>query len=245
MGDTPLTRGVPAEFSQQDTPAGAFQTPQTTVSGRVPAEHLPTLTPAQPQQQTGTPQHAFSSQLDMTQQHVPSRGHPFDLSAMVSALPAQPGYRTGSFGQGQPRYNAIAVASPVSPYGTQAAMPPVPGQQYYLAQHTHLTHFYPTPLAPHQAQRGLTSRPDMGYYQNAAPQYYYPQPAHFPGPVPSQPPPPAQLVLGQYAAPSPQHVDSRHIIPTTQVAGESSGISALVDHGKSQCRHPCSGIRDI
>lgn len=158
----------------------------------------------------------------MAQAHGVARGGSFDMSAMANAVPQTP-YRPGPYGQGQHRYNAIAVPSPVSPFATQAAITPVPGQQYYLPPHGHghVAHFYPTPLSP-QSQTSIPPRPDLGYYQNAAPnqpphpasQYYYPQATHFAGQTPQLP---GQVMSGQYSASIPPHVEQRQ--PQSQPRG--------------------------
>jgi len=240
MGDTPLQPGLPAQYDQQDPTTCAFQASSTAGSGpgRVIVEGHPALPPTYLHQQSGSPQHAFSSQLDMTQQpHGLSRGQPFDMNAMMGALPQPQGtYRPGPYGQGHTRYNAIAMSSPVSPYGTQATAP-VPAQQYYLAQqHGHLGHFYPTPMAPQPAPASISSRADMGYYQNAvmvgqqphaAAQYYYPQAAHFPGQGPTQP------LLAQYAVSSPQQqMDSRQVFPPPHAIGQVGSSASPAEPGQ-------------
>jgi hypothetical protein len=242
MGDTPQQPGAPAEYAPQDTGEGALQASFSTAGlGEVMIEGQPPFPAAYLHHQPGSPQHAVSSQLNMTQQHGMARGQPFDMNAMAAALPqaqGPAGYRPGPYGQGQQaRYNAIAMSAPVSPYGTQAATAPVPGQQYYLAQqHGHMAHFYPTPMPPQPGPANLSPRADLAYYQNAmmvnqqphaAAQYYYPQTAHYSGQGPAQP------MMAPYAAPSPQQqMDSRQLHPTTpQTGSQAGGVSSPADPG--------------
>ncbi|KAK3362835.1 YT521-B-like domain-containing protein [Lasiosphaeria hispida] len=237
MGDTPLQPGAPAEFPRQDASTGAFQASPAAVLGQAPIDHLPSFSPSHLRQQHGSPQHAFSSQLDMAQPHGPSRAGLFDLSNMANSLPQQ-AYRPGPYSQGQPRYNAIAMPSTVSQFGSQNVMAPVPSQQYYMPQHTHMTHFYAAPLSP-QAQANVPSRPDLGgYYPNAllinqqqhlATQYYYPHAAHFTGQATQAP---AQLMVGQYAVPSQHHVDPRMSQQLPQQGNQVAGSAPSAELGK-------------
>ncbi|KAH8889498.1 hypothetical protein GQ53DRAFT_652269 [Thozetella sp. PMI_491] len=112
-------------------------------------------------------QHAFSSQLDMTQPQGPARPGPYNMGAMASALP-QPNYRPSQYIQGQQRYN----------------------QQYYLPQHPPAASYYPAPLSPSQGQSNMHQRPGIPYYPNTVvmsqqphptSHYYYAQPGQFAG----------------------------------------------------------------
>ncbi|KAK5651740.1 hypothetical protein OQA88_11702 [Cercophora sp. LCS_1] len=198
--------------------------------------YSPAFSPAHPQQppppQHGNPQHAFSSQLDMAQAQVPPRGGTFDTTGVASALPQ---HRSGPYSQGQPRYDAIAMPSPVSQFAAQSAM--AQGQQYYMPQHAHMAHFYQPPLSPQaqaQAQTHVPLRPDLGYYSNSiivnqqthpATQFYYPQPGHFPGQAGHVP-----AVLGQYAATGPPHLDQRQSQP--QSGGQIDSSTSPASHRK-------------
>ncbi len=242
MGDTPIQHVASAEFPHQDTLAGALQTASTIVTSELTGNYSPALSPLhlqqQKQQQHGAPQHAFSSQLSVAQQNGPSRAVPFGMSAMSNALPPS-GYRPGPYSHGQPRYNAIAVPSPVSQYGTQSAMAQGPGHQYYVPQHGHMAHFYATPLSP-QGQASVPSRADLNYYPNptavitqqphSGTQFYYPQAAHFQGQASQAQGP---LVLGPYANLSPQSVNSRQPQPQlSQVAHRTSDAATRMGHAK-------------
>ncbi|KAK0656026.1 YT521-B-like domain-containing protein [Cercophora newfieldiana] len=249
MGDTPHPPGAPTEFGQQGIPAGAFEASSTVALGEVMVEGQSPFQPAY-LHHPGSPQHAaaFSSQLNMT------RGQPFDMNAMANALPQAPpaGYnRPGPYGQGQgqARYNAIAMSSPVSPY--QPTIAPVPGQQYYLAQqHGHMGHFYPTPMPPQQPSANLSPRADLAYYQNAvmvnqqphgAAQYYYPQSLHYPSQGPTQP-----MMTHYAAAPSPQQqIDLRqqgHPAPL-QAGGQTGGGASPADPGRPESEGRPSVVR--
>lgn len=233
MGDTPLQTGAPVEFSRQDAAAGAFQASPAVVPGHISPGFSPSH--VQQQQHGGGSHHAFSSQLDTAQTQGPPRGGaPFDMGTMANALPPT-GYRPGPYSQGQPRYSAIAMPSPASQFAAQGAMAPVHNQQYYLPQHSHLAHFYPTPLSPPQPRPNLPSGPDLGYYQNAvvvnrqphpATQFYYPHAVHYPGQTPGQ------LLVGQYSVPSPQAADPRQHRPA--MGGQVALPASPVDGGKSE-----------
>ncbi|KAK0730574.1 YT521-B-like domain-containing protein [Lasiosphaeris hirsuta] len=244
MGDTPLQPGSPAEFPRQDASTGVFHASLAVLPGQAPINHSPAFSPSHLRQQHGSPQHAFSSQLDMAQPHGPPRAGPFDLSTMANSLPQQ-AYRPGPYSQGQARYNTIAMSSPVSQFGSQNTMAPVPSQQYYMPQPTHMAHFYATPLSP-QAQANVPSRPDMGGYypnvllinqqQHLATQYYYPQAAHFTGQATQAP---AQPMVGQYAAPSQHHVDPRISQQLLQQGSQIASATLSVELGKgaAESRH--------
>lgn len=234
MGDTSHQLGVSEDLAHQEAPTGVpyAPSPGNMVSSAQASAiaYSPAFSPSHPQQhpqpQHGNPQHAFSSQLDMAQAQGLPRGGTFDMSGVATALPQ---YRPGPYSQGPPRYNAIAMSSPVSQFATQ-------GQQYYLPQHAHLAHFYQPPLSPQaqaqaQAQVHVPSRPDLGYYPSpvvvnqqahATAQFYYPQPGHFPGQTG-----PLPVVLGQYAAPSPPHLDPRQAQPHpgAQIANTVSPVA--------------------
>jgi len=223
MGDTPIQPSTPAEIPRQEASADVLPMSSAVVPDQA-SSHL--------QHHHGlSSQDAFLPQLDMPQTHGAARGGPFDMSAMVNAVPQTP-YRPSPYAQGQHRYNAIAVPSPVSPFATQAAMTPVPGQQYYLPPHghAHVAHFYPTPLSP-QSQPNVPPRPDLSYYQNVVPnqpphpatQYYYPHAAHFTGQTPQMP---GQVMGGQYSTCIPPHVEQRQ--PQLQQHGSVVGAGGPV-----------------
>ncbi|KAK4192625.1 zinc finger CCCH domain-containing protein 45 [Podospora australis] len=208
MGDTVPQPGAQAEFPQKEAHAGTFLTSPTT-DGHTNLDY--SNLQARQQQAAGT-QHAFASQLDMTQQ----RSGPFDMSGMANSLPQQP-YRTAPYGQSPQRYNAashvhspvMAAQIPVSQYGA----PP-----YYLPQ-GHMAQYYPTPLPSQQAVPNMSSRGDLSYYpapvamnqqSHPGPHYYYPAANHFPGQTGHSSHPQAHLMLGQYNQHTnlQQHADS-------------------------------------
>ncbi|KAK4128299.1 hypothetical protein N657DRAFT_676104 [Parathielavia appendiculata] len=85
----------------------------------------------------------------------------FDMSALANTLP-QGLYRPLN-GHGQQRYNTFAPPVAGNQLGVSSTVGPMPTQEYYLAQQTHMAHFYQTPMSS-QAPPAMTSRADQGYY---------------------------------------------------------------------------------
>jgi hypothetical protein len=177
MGDVPPHSGSSSEYPGQEAPAG----------------------PQQPPQQYAGPQHPFSSQFDMAHPQGTTRANPYNMNAMMGALP-QANYGRGQFAPGQPRFNPSATSQiqPVNQYGGLPNQ-----QQYYLPPQAQLPQYYTAPVSPSQPQgSSIPARPNIGYYpaqmtmnSPQAQAYYYPQPAQYPTP--------AQGMTGQYMGSTP------------------------------------------
>ncbi|KAK3310316.1 YT521-B-like domain-containing protein [Chaetomium strumarium] len=247
MGDHTTHSGAPAEVlpHPQDAPAGA-----TPASAQYPypypsASVGPTY--QRHQEQPAGSQHAFMSQLDMTQQQ---RTAPFDMNAMANALPQQQQpYRAQYHGLSHdaPRYSpatTMGMFSPGTPaqnyaaqFGAAGMMSTVTAQQYYVPQHAaRMAQFYPTAMSP-QPPSALPPRTDLGYYPSplvlnqpphAALQYYY-TPA-----VPAQ----GHIPLGQYGVPNlQQQPDPR----TRQPQQGSQGVAPAAPSDQPGNASPTSG----
>nr|XP_036583405.1 YT521-B-like splicing factor [Colletotrichum truncatum]KAF6792448.1 YT521-B-like splicing factor [Colletotrichum truncatum] len=173
--------------------------------------------PQHHQQHYGPPQHAFSSQLDMTQQAVPGRTGAFNMNGMTNALP-QAAMRHGPYVPGgqpqhqqqtqQQRFNPATSSPSMMPQMPQMA-PQFPGQaampmgnpHYYMPQHPQMHHYYASQLSPTQQQ----ARPTMGFYPNQM-VMNHPQNSHMP--------------QGYYYAPSGHYPSQNQVIPNPMVSAQ-------------------------
>lgn len=252
MGDVPPQPTSASDYPTQDAIAGSYpginplEGQQAFAQGRG-AVDLSSTFPNQFQHPYG-PQHAFSSQFDMSQQpQGPGRSGPYNMSAMAGALP-QTNFRPGQYPT-QQRFNASAppqnvVGQMPAQYGAQATINPIPGQQYYMPQHAHLGQFYGTPISPSQQQANMSPRGNVGYYPNqlvlnqqqAHPQtaYYYTQAAHYPGQGQALQ---GQMIPGQYLASNAAQSDPR--------LGQSAGsdTSSLAFSQAHEQRQPSTDSR--
>lgn len=230
MGNTSPQPDTQTELLQQEARPVTEST-----STNVESHTIPDYSSSQArQQQAAGIQHAFASQLDMTQQ----RPNSFDMSGLTNALPQQ-SYRTAPYGQSPQRYNAATlVHSPVT--AAQIPVSQYGAPQYYLPQ-GHMAQYYPAPLSSQQPAPNMSSRGDMSYYpapvmspqSHPGPHYYYPPTTHFPGQSGQSTHSPGHLMLGQYTQhANPQqhadptahnsHLNSQAQIPTSPVLPENA-----------------------
>jgi hypothetical protein len=228
MGDIPPPVGASNEFPREDGAPSPF--PGPTPAGQ--PLHLPQNQPGAYQsagyssiapQNYANPQHAFSSQLDIAQSQGSGRGGPYNMNAMVNALPQQH-YRPGQYPQNQQRFGPQTASPSTMPnqmplqqqqYEAQGGINPLANQQYYLPQHAGgMPQYYSTSMPPH-SQTNVSSRTNMGYYpspvlmnpQASAPStYYYPQAPHYGTQAHGMP---AQLISAQYLSSTPPQSDPR------------------------------------
>jgi len=145
------------------------------------------------QQQYGIP-NVFTNQLGMAQQQGQARGGPYNMNAMMNALPQSPGYRQPPFNPGQQRFNSAGASSsavnhaqqPQLQYAGQSnLMNPMTNQSFYVPQQAPMTQYYGGPISPIQQQHGnMPQRSNMGFYPNQmamntqqgppSANYYYP-----------------------------------------------------------------------
>ena len=246
MGDAPRRSTPAGEFPGQDGVAGDYASPTPNESrAEYSQSHLPPDAQQHfqqqqfPQQYGVNQQHAFASQFDATQPMGSGRPGPYNMAAMVNALP-QAHYGRGQFNAGNQRYNpGGAPANPTGQmqHGSQYAPGQVPlgglpNQQYYLPQHGHVQQYYGATMAPSQQPGNLSPRTAMNFYsgqmamnnQQGHPQagYYYSQGGHFPGQSQTMPP---QMVAGQYLSSTPPQSDPRL---ARHHGGEPGSRSSLV-----------------
>ena len=218
---------VPSPFPGPTSPSQPFPQAQNHPGTFHSAGYSQNYTNAQP---------AFSSQLDMAQSQGSGRGGPYNMNAMMNALPQQQQYRSGQYPQNQQRFSPPNASSstmqnhmplPQQQFEAQGGINPMANQQYYLPQHGGgMPQYYSTSMTPPHSQTNLPTRNNMGYYpspavmttqQASAPAtYYYPQPAQY-GTPPSNPMA-AHLMPVQYLSSIPPQSDHRMAaaLPTDQ-----------------------------
>jgi hypothetical protein len=202
MGDIPPPAGASNEYPREDGVTSPFPGP---TSPRQPLHHSQNHPGAYQSagyssiapQNYANPQHAFSSQLDMAQSQASGRGGPYNMNAIVNALPQQQ-YRPGQYPQNQQRFSPQSASPSTMPnqmplqqqqYEAQGGINPLANQQYYIPQPAGgMPQYYSTSMSPPHAQTNVSSRNNMGYYpspvivnqQASAPAtYYYPQAGHY------------------------------------------------------------------
>lgn len=221
--DSPREDGAPNAFSGPTSPTPALHHSQSHLGAYQSAGYS-----SIPLQHYGNPQqHAFTSQLDMSQSPESGRGGPYNMNAMANALP-QHNYRPGQYApmaaNQQQRFSTQA-ASPSSmanqmaaqqQYEGQGGINPLANQQFYLPQHAAgMAQYYSTPMSPPQLQTNVSTRTNMGYYPSpvlmnqqapSSAAYYYPQAGHYNAQAQAMP---TQLLSAQYMPPTPPQSDPR------------------------------------
>jgi len=255
MGDAP-THSTPAgDLPGREAVTGGFAAPSSNESraGLGQAEELQSAHHLLQQQQFaqqygGAQQHAFASQFDATQPLGPGRPSPYNMNAMMNALP-QAHYGRGQYSAGTQRYNsgglpanASGQMQPAAQYApSQTALGVGPNQQYYISQQAHMQQYYGAPIAAAPQPGNMSPRTAMSYYsgqmvlggQQGHPQaaYYYPQGGHFPGqPQGMQP----QMVAGQYLSSTTPQTDPRL---ARQYGGDAASRAVFVqsqEHGQGE-----------
>lgn len=164
------------------------------------------------QPQYGPADHAFQSQLDMSQPQIGARAGPYNMSSMANALPQQNAYRPNSYGSSPQRYGHAGPSTsvPMQNHANTSFAGPhlpnhIPSQQYYLQQNQ-MSPYYGSGMPPHP-QQGPSVSPRgafpyypeqvlMGNQQSHAPAaFYY---AHAGGFAAAQGMPP--MMHGQFAS---------------------------------------------
>lgn len=234
MGDIPPPAGAAGEYAREDDAPSPF--PGLTAPGQ-PLQHSSHNQPgayqsagyaSMPPQNYANPQQAFSSQLELAQSQGSGRGGgPYNMTAMVNALPQQH-YRPGQYPQNQQRFSPQSISPSTmqnhmplqqQQYEAQGVVNPLANQQYYLPQHAGgMPQYYSAAVPPQHSQTNASSRNNMGYYPNglvmnqqasAPATYYYPQA----GPYGTPPTLPltAQLMSAQaqYLSSTPPQSDPR------------------------------------
>ena len=228
MGDVPPQSSIAGEYPSEEALAssmsgsGSVETQTAFSAGRGGSEPSANF-PQQFTQQYGNPQHAFSSQFDMAQPQGQSRGGPYNMNAMMNALP-QANYRSTQYNAASRPFNAAVPSTnvgqmpSVAQYAGQAAMAPMSNQQFYLPQHTHMAQYYAPPISPSQQQANMPTRAGLSYYPgqvmmnnqqahpSAATAYYYAQPTQFPPQAQNMQGP---MLPGQYISSTPPQADPR------------------------------------
>lgn len=170
------------------------------------------------QQHPSATQHAFATQIDMTQSSADGRSGPYNMGSMSNSLP-QVGYRPGQYPHASPqRYNTGSSPSMMQqmPQYTGHPTMPMAGQGYYIQQ-PQMAQYYSGQLSPTPAAASMPSRQNMSYYPNQMmmnhPQsaYYYPPAPQYPasGHHLSNP-----LMAGQFANQTPVSNDPRTMVPS-------------------------------
>jgi hypothetical protein len=248
MGDIPQPVGAPNEFTTEDGAINAYPGPTSPsqrlqhAQGHLGAYQSAAYSP----QNYGTPQHAFSTQLDMAQSQGQGRGGPYNMSAIANALPQQ-NYRPGQYSQNQQRFgpqnaSPLAVPTPMplqqQQYEGQHGINPLANQQYYLPQHASgIPQYYPTSMSPPQLQTNASPRPNMQFYPSpviinpqapgSAPFFY--QHGQFGVQAQSTP---TQVMSSQYLGSTPPQSDPRL---AAALPSDHYGISAYAqDRGSSK-----------
>lgn len=229
MGDIPPPVGTPNVLPMEDGAPNPFPGPtspgrphplQQSHSGTYQSTGYSSIAP----QNYANLQPAFSSQIDITQSQGSGRGGPYNMNAMVNALPQQH-YRPGQYPQNQHRFSPqnaspSTMSNQMPPqqqqYEAQGGINPLANQQYYLPQHAGgMPQYYSTSMSPPHSQTNISSRNNMGYYpspvlmnpQGSAPAtYYYPQAPHYSTQPHGMP---AQLISPQYLSSTPPQSDPR------------------------------------
>jgi len=256
MGDAKPHPTSAGEFPGQDAVTGDFTATTSNESrtddlgqGQLSPDAQHNLQPQQfTQQYGGAQQHAFASQFDTTQPLGPGRPGPYNMNAMMNALP-QAHYGRGQYAVGNQRYssggtplNSAGQMQPTTQFPlAQAAAGGFPNQQFYLPQHTHMQQYYSSPVPASQQHGNMSPRTAISYYsgqmavnnQQGPPQavYYYPQATHFHGQPHGMPP---QMVAGQYLSSTPPQTDPRS---GRHHGGDPAGRTAVTqsqEHGQGE-----------
>jgi hypothetical protein len=197
MGDVPPSSKSPNDHLAPEVPhsylPGSASGENYTGFAQELVSDPPALRP-QYDHQFDPSQNAFSAQFDMTHQQDTGRGAlggPYNMSAMANALP-QPTFRPGMNSAGPARYNTEMSSPngpPVAQYPGPSNMGHLAGQQFYMAQHAHMSPYYNAQLPAAQQQTGLSPRHNMGFYPSQAMMshtqqplpsgYYYPHPSQY------------------------------------------------------------------
>lgn len=217
--ELPMEDGTPSPFPGPTSPARPLHLQQSH-PGSYQSPGYSSVAP----QTFANPQHAFSSQIDMTQSQGSGRGGPYNMNAMVNTLPPQH-YRPGQYPQNQQRFSpqsaSMSSMSNQMPlqqqqYDAQTGINPLANQQYYLPQHAGgMPQYYSPSMAPLHPQANVSGRNNMGYYPNpvlmnpqasAPASYYYPQAPHYGAQSHGMP---AQNISAQYLSSTPPQPDQR------------------------------------
>lgn len=227
MGDLPQSASPGAGHAESTS-----QQNGDAIDGGPPAtDSLPAgpdqQTHSQPQHDSTTTKHAFSSQLDMAASPPVGRPGPYNMGNMANALP-QPSFRPGQYPQGaQQRYNPASPSMmhqmPQMPQ--YAGHPPMPmaNQAYYIQQPQMPPYYGAGQLSTTQTQTQspISARQPMAFYPNPMmmnhPQsaYYYPQANQYPGQAQTIP----NMMHGQFMAASPTTTDPRMMSQSSENGG--------------------------
>ncbi len=173
MGDDPPSSGPADEHPSRDAPPSSphgavlvdshTNNPQDRESVGLQASY--------PRQILDTSQYTFPPQYPMALPPGPPRTGPYDMGAVMNALPPS-NFRQGQLGPGPQGFQTLPsppnTAGPIQlvpHYAGQALMNTLPSQQFYPPQHAHVSQYYGTAmLSSQQPGNSMSSRPMIGFY---------------------------------------------------------------------------------
>ncbi|KAI1032110.1 hypothetical protein LB504_001172 [Fusarium proliferatum] len=224
MGDIASAQVPDVGALDQDT----AKTVNTTTSGDpMPRQDEPRTTQghefsSQTQEHSTVPQHAFSTQFDMSQPSSGPRPGPYNMAPMTNALPTM-SFRPGQYPQNAHQRMNTAGSPPMMQHMSQfPGHPPlpVPGQGYYLQPQ--VAPYYGNQMQHAQAANMMSQRHNMAYYPNQmmmgsqqSPYYYPPGPQY----QPAAHPVPNGVLSGHHAAGRPTTSDPRAMAQTAELSG--------------------------